>query len=529
MKKQKTRSSYQHLSACSCSRRSFLRGSGLTLTGFGISSLFPTPFIEHAMASAPTGRRLLFIFLRGGNDGINAVIPHGDPDYSLAIRPTLYVPDTTSIDLNGWAHLHPKLSDLMDIFNDDELAVIHRVGYANNSRSHFDGQRIWENGDPTQTQLFEGWLYRYVRDHAVSAGLQLPVLSVQDAPPILLRGDEKFVNIANPSSFEYNIAEPLRTKYEGEWREHYSALLGLEQYRPVLSQTGVKLMDILDTYSTWDEASWNPTDPISGDSLFPVDDLTNPDDPSGPGGKKFSPQSYEFFHALKICALSLLESDAGCNGTRITGTELGGWDTHNSQGGEAGVQAERLHWLGYGMRSLKIVLSGTATDPRNYPPIWDSTVVATLSEFGRTTDENGSQGTDHGAASCQFVAGGLCRRRRLQLQRRERLAGRRDVRRQQPLPAGGDRLPGHLLGAPARPHGGRRGQRRVGLPRLHGGQSRCPGARADPLSGFGAGGLAQAARERFLRSALMRFLRFFFLRQATSGQRLQASALRSNF
>ena len=79
----------RHPTTCSDSRRSFLRGCGLTLTGFGIASLFPTPLIRHALAgSTAPGKRLIFIFLRGGNDGINAVIPHGDPAYSPAIRPT---------------------------------------------------------------------------------------------------------------------------------------------------------------------------------------------------------------------------------------------------------------------------------------------------------------------------------------------------------------------------------------------------------------------------------------------------------
>ena len=77
----------QHPSTCSCSRRSFLRGCGLTLTGFGVTSLFPTPFIDHAMAGGGTDKRMLFIFLRGGNDGINTVIPHGDPDYNATTRP----------------------------------------------------------------------------------------------------------------------------------------------------------------------------------------------------------------------------------------------------------------------------------------------------------------------------------------------------------------------------------------------------------------------------------------------------------
>ena len=115
----------QHRSTCSCSRRSFLRGSGLTLAGFGVASLFPSPFIQHAMASGGgTDRRLLFIFLRGGNDGLNCVIPIGDPPYGAGIRPTLAVPQGAAVDLNGFAYFHPAMNDLTEMFTDGELAVI---------------------------------------------------------------------------------------------------------------------------------------------------------------------------------------------------------------------------------------------------------------------------------------------------------------------------------------------------------------------------------------------------------------------
>src|SRR5262245_27356450 len=127
---------------CDCSRRSFLRAAGLTLAGFGVTSLLPGPFVRQALA-ATTGpyanRRLIFIFLRGGNDGLNTVIPAGDPDYSRTTRPTLYIPNTSSLDLgNGFARLHPSLSQLMPVFNSGDLAVVHRVGYPNNTLSHFD-------------------------------------------------------------------------------------------------------------------------------------------------------------------------------------------------------------------------------------------------------------------------------------------------------------------------------------------------------------------------------------------------------
>lgn len=398
----KKRSSLQHESACSCSRRSFLKGAGVTLSGFGIASLFPTPFIQQALAgtTATGDKRLLFIFLRGGNDGLNAVIPHGDPDYSPARRPTLHVPYAAQYDLNGFASLHPSLGSLLEPFNAGELAVVHRVGYPNSSRSHFDGQRIWENGDPTQAQLFEGWLYRYVHQSALSAGVSLPVLSIQATPPLMLRGQERFVNVADPDNFSYIITDPTKlSKFKSRWRTTFSGLQGLEAYRPILSQTGVKLVDTLDEYASWDQSNWNPLDPNTGFSLFPVSAATNQ--------AGFSTASFDFFRSVKVCALSLLESTgASANGTRVAGTQLTGFDTHSGQGQTSGVQPELFSWLAYAMQSLRIVLSGGATDPRGYPSIWDNTVVVTLSEFGRTTIENGSGGTDHAAASCLFLAGG---------------------------------------------------------------------------------------------------------------------------
>ena len=393
---------------CDCSRRSFLRGAGLTLAGLGVSSLLPGPWIRHVLASGPAGnKRLLFIFMRGGNDGLNTVIPT-DPDYSLVNRPTLYIPPASSIDLgNGFARLHPAMTDVMPVFNLGDLAVVHRVGLPNNSRSHFDDQRVWENGSPASPKVYEGWLYRYIQENAVAAGVNLPALSVQGTQPVLLRGDDPVVNIAKPDSFDYIAAEPKKTKLATLWDGAYAGLSGLEPYRPLLSQTSLKLIDTLDEYRSWDQQNWNPLNPNTGYSLFPVSNATNPPDPAGPGGLKVPSSAYSFFRSLKICALSLLESDAvNLNGTRIAGTELGGFDTHNGQGAAAGAQATLLGMLAYGLQSLQIVLSGAAIDPRAYAAIWNDTVVATLSEFGRTTKENGSIGTDHAAASCLFVAGG---------------------------------------------------------------------------------------------------------------------------
>jgi uncharacterized protein (DUF1501 family) len=394
---------------CGCPRRSFLKGAGLTLAGFGVTSLLPGAFVRYAMASGPfSNKRLIFIFNRGGNDGLNTVIPAGDPDYNATNRPSLYIPNTSSIALNGFARLHPALADLMPIYNAGDLAIVHRVGFPNNSRSHFDDQRVWENGDPVDSKSYEGWLYRYIVDNAIDAGVSLPALSVQATQPVIMRGATPFVNIANPDSFDYIVAEPKKTKVKNAWDGQYTDLTGLEAYRQLLSQTSVKLIDTLDEYRSWDQTHWDPKDPNTGFSLFPVSDATNPPDPGGPNGKKFTSQAYPFFKSLKICALSMLESDSvNNNGTRVAGTELNGFDTHNTQGSTTGTQADLLSWLGYGMKSFQVVLSGAANDPRAYPAVWNDTVVITLSEFGRTSKENGSDGTDHASASCLFLAGGM--------------------------------------------------------------------------------------------------------------------------
>ena len=395
-----------HRSTRSCSRRHFLSGAGVTLAGFGLSSVFPTPLIQAATnetvaGELAPGKRMLFVFLRGGNDGLNAVIPHGDTDYNTTNRPTLYIAPNEAIDLNGFASFHPSLQDLMPAYTANELAVIHRIGYPDSSRSHFDGQRIWENGDPSQAQLFEGWLYRYIKSNALDAGVDLPVVTTQATPPLVTSGEaESFLNIASPTSFAYVAGEPIQTKLKNAWKGAYEGLFGLEAYRPVLSQTGVRLVDSLDEYASWDQANWDPKDPDDGYSLFPVDATTDPEN-------RFSPAAWAWFASLKISVLALLESDGtGTNGTRIAGTQLGGWDHHDQQGTFNGQHPELLRQLAAGLRSVRIVLSGAANDPRNYPAIWDDTIVATMSEFGRTTVENGNLGTDHASASVQLVMGG---------------------------------------------------------------------------------------------------------------------------
>ena len=402
----------KHPADCGCSRRTFLKGSGLTLAGFGLTSLFPGAIMRHAMAAGGNDNRFMFIFLRGGNDGLNTVIPHGDPDYNVTNRGAIYIDPVDAIDLNGFASLHPGLADLMDSYNAGDLAVIHQAGYPYASASHFDGQRIWENGNPADSQSLEGWLYRTIVENSFTDGAVVPAISAQSNQPVLLRGSRPFINVADPDNFDLSLpflGEPLRTKVVQSWPPHFAGLQGLAPYGPILARTGLEIASFVSEFDAWDQAGWDPKDPDNPTwSLFPVSFATNPDDPSGPNGKKFRAGSYQFFQDLKICALASLESDpaSNANGTSVTGTQLAGWDLHTGQGGVGGRHHELLSWLAYGMRSLRIVLSGAALDPRNYTSVWDKTVISTMSEYGRTSSYNGNGGTDHGKASCLLAQGG---------------------------------------------------------------------------------------------------------------------------
>jgi uncharacterized protein (DUF1501 family) len=372
-------------------RRGFIKAGCACLAGWSAASLLPTGLVTGALAAPITGRRLLFIFLRGGNDGINTLIPHGDPEYNATNRPSLFISPSQAIDLgNGFASLHPKMADLDDLRLAGKLAMIHRVGYPNQSRSHFDSQRIWENGNPSNPQLFEGFLYRYLIDSGAAQGKLLPALTAQASPPLVMKGATTFVNIADPADFDFDQSEPLKTKIIGTLRSAHDDLAGSQPYRALLRSTGVSLYDTLSVYRAWDVVNWNPTDPATGYHLFPVDSSTNP--PAPGGGSRFSSASYEFFDSLRLCAKTLLESPETC----VVGTGFGSFDSHNAQGLLTGFQPDKLEWLAYGLRSLSIALQ----------PIWNDVVVITMSEFGRTSAGNGSGGTDHAEASCVFVTGG---------------------------------------------------------------------------------------------------------------------------
>jgi uncharacterized protein (DUF1501 family) len=397
------------------SRRSFLERSLQVALGAAASAYLGVPqCIREAVAAGtiPDGtKKLLFIFLRGGNDGLNTIVPWGDAAYNTTTRPTLYLPKpdpltsvsgkaptapdlARAIDLgNGFAGMHPALVDLAPLFNDGQAALIHRVGYPRQSRSHFDSQKYWENGVPRDNLLSNGIFYRAVVNSGLYKGRQFPAVSVQSGSnPLLLRGPIAMTSLSDPTTYDMlGVAangadrQKLLAAITGQHRIDHPE----KDNRGLLFPTGATLEDSIDSLKALGLTRGNNDffDQDGTTHLFPIDAASNQ--------KGFNGSYAGFFNNIKVAAQILAGTDAV-----VAGTRLDGFDTHDNQGSLAGGHAARMQWIGWAMHALRRFFMDA--DPK----LWENMVVVTLSEFGRTSKENGNQGTDHAEAGVMLVTGG---------------------------------------------------------------------------------------------------------------------------
>jgi uncharacterized protein (DUF1501 family) len=413
-------------------RRAFLDRSFKIGLGVALATLTDIPFVmKRALAEGNiglNGKKILFIFLRGANDSLNSVIPildsayNGDlnPTTNTVIRPNIAIGKDTGVDYttagpcdyptqslfgydkairlgNGFAALHPSLKYLAPVYNSGDLALIHRVGYTKQSRSHFDSQNYWETGEPGANTVKDGIFYRAMLESGLAQTQPLTGVSVQSALPLLLRGSEAaMTNLTDPTRYEL-LGIPNSTI--GRAKADYHLTLGNsmpavnKKNRDLLQLQYQNLSNTLNIFGDIDFTdAGNTFQDVGGTGyyLFPATDAKNS------GQVDTSSSSRTFFTNLKAAALVLNKTDA-----IIAGTELGGFDTHNVQGGASGAHANLQRRIGWAIYGLQKYFQNHA-DKVN----WDNLVVVTLSEFGRTSKQNNSGGTDHAEAGCMFVAGG---------------------------------------------------------------------------------------------------------------------------
>jgi uncharacterized protein (DUF1501 family) len=335
-------------------------------------ALFPSwmprmAFRSKSSQSAP-GDVLVAIFLRGGWDALNVIVPYGEGAKYYDKRPTIAIrepngSDSSAIDLNGFFGAHPALRPLKDVYDQGTLAVVHAVGSPNPSRSHFDAMEYIERGTPTEKTTPTGWIGRHLQSTAWKNDSPFRAVGMGTMVPTSLRGSISALALKSIADFHLGGREDQLSMIQ----QTLSGLYTVEAPTDMLTKQAA---DVFSTMNLLQDMSASDYNPANGASY--------PDNEYGMGLKQVA---------------QLIKADVGLE---VACVDIGGWDTHESQGGAEGEFATNLNDLARGLAAFY-------ADLQDY---MGNVTVTAMSEFGRRATENASGGTDHGHGSCMFVMGG---------------------------------------------------------------------------------------------------------------------------
>jgi uncharacterized protein (DUF1501 family) len=353
------------------SRREFIHDG---VAAFTLSFAAPAFLVDIARAQGVVSRNLVVIYLAGGNDALSTLVPYTDPFYASR-RPAIAVPAGTVLQIGSDSSgkplgLHPRLTGLQTIFNQGRLAIVQRAGYQNSSRSHFQGTDIWGTADPANPAGL-GWLGRYLGSIPGTID-PLAGWNTSGATNRALTG----LNVSVPSITDprtYSFSSP-NTGAEAI-NERNSAIRLASSAGPNRPHLVFVNTSAMDAFATLDRVAsvvdYQPS-------------LAYPNNGFG--------------SALKTVAASMVKGI----GTRVYWVQTGGFDTHSGQGNAgAGAYANLMGTVGDGILAFYNDLQNQG--------LLGSTLMLQFSEFGRRISENGSQGTDHGAAGMMMAIGGPVR------------------------------------------------------------------------------------------------------------------------
>jgi uncharacterized protein (DUF1501 family) len=353
-------------------RRDFVKNG---VAAFTFSFAAPAFVSDLARAQGASSRNLIVLDLSGGNDGLSMLVPYTDASY-YSRRPTLGIPAGTVLQIGSDSSgtplgLHPKLAGLRDIFNQGRLALIQRVGYENSSRSHFSGTDIWSTANPPNT-VGSGWVGRYLSTLPPPLDPLAAWNTTSDTPHGLQAPSVAVASIPNVTAYAFNSPN---TGAEASLER--AAAASIASHVPVdkphvafVSTSAQAALATLDRVAAVGQYRPSVAYPNNG-----------------------------FGQALKAVAGAM----ANGIGTRVFWVQTGGFDTHASQGttSDTGAYATLMTTLNDGLTAFY-------TDVRNMG-LLNNTLLLSFSEFGRRITENGSKGTDHGAASVMLAMGGAVR------------------------------------------------------------------------------------------------------------------------
>ncbi len=314
-----------------------------------LNSLSLPILLEASSKNIIKKRNFIFIELKGGNDGLNTVIPYKNRHY-YKYRPNLALKKNTILPLNSELALHPSLQSLKNIFDKKELAIVQGLGYPNPNLSHFRSIEIWDTASNSQEYLDNGWLKSLIpnRDKLLNG--------------IVLGGEYgPLSNIPNGIIKINNIQNFLQQS---------------KQLKGRISLTGENssLLHILQTESEIQNSANILKKSLKNSKKLP-----------------FPFKKSNFAKQMNI-ATELINSTANIPFYKIS---LESFDTHTNQ---LNQHARLLNELSEGISTIRKNLIASNK--------WDNTIIVTYSEFGRRAAENANRGTDHGTAAPHFVIGG---------------------------------------------------------------------------------------------------------------------------
>src|ERR1700732_4466455 len=204
----------------SITRRVFLKNGALAIVGTSVVPSFLTRAVYAAQIAAPGKKRLIVLFQRGAADGLNIVVPHGEQAY-YAMRPSINIPRNAVIDLDGFFGLHPAMTTLQPLWNQQHLAIVHAAGSPDPSRSHFDAQDFMESGTPGIKATADGWLNRALHSlpseksafRAIALGPSLPRILSGAEPAVAVNSINDFT-IAGRSQKASPVANTFEAMYD---------------------------------------------------------------------------------------------------------------------------------------------------------------------------------------------------------------------------------------------------------------------------------------------------------------------------
>jgi uncharacterized protein (DUF1501 family) len=315
------------------------------------------PKLAHAEGRDP---RFLAIVLRGALDGLATVAPVGDPDWTALRGDNALMPNgkTPPLKLTDFFALNPAMPNLHRLFKANQAIVVHACATPYRERSHFDGQDLLESGLPKPAVSDSGWLNRALASLAPGGRVDPRVnkaFAVGPVTPLVVRGPAPVLSWS-----------PRRLP-------------------PASADTVQRLLDL-----------YRHSDPKLAGAIDESTRLAAIEHSGEMAQKAGGPRPAQvrgyFAEAAGTAAKFLAQPD----GPRVGALAFDGWDTHNNEG----IAQGRLSQL---LGSLDGAIAAIET---NMGPAWRETVVALVTEFGRTARINGTDGTDHGTATVALLVGG---------------------------------------------------------------------------------------------------------------------------